>query len=68
MSENIFEFLVECAVEEVAAHLVRSEKLSETDALERIYHSNFYSRLKNRKTGLFGESRASLINLYSKCS
>ncbi len=66
MSDSVFEYLVECAVEEVAAHLVRSEKLSETDALDRIYHSGFYLRLKNRKSGLFGESRASLINLYNK--
>ena len=68
MSENIFGFLVECAVEEVATHLVRSEKLSEAEALERIYHSEFYARLKNRKSGLFDESRASLINLYNKYS
>ena len=66
MSENIFEYLVECAVEELATHLVCTEKRSETDALEQIYHSDFYTRLKNRKTGLFGESRASLIHLYNK--
>ena len=66
MSKEIFEYLVECAVEELASYLVKSEKLSETDALGRIYHSEFYKRLSSRKSGLFGESRASLIHLYKK--
>ena len=66
MSKAVFEYLVECAVEELASYLVRSEKLSETEALGRIYRSEFYKRLSNRKSGLFGESRASLIHLYRK--
>lgn len=66
MSEKVFEYLVECAVEEIAVYLVRTEKISEADALGRIYHSDFYARLTNRKTGLFGESRASLIHLFKK--
>lgn len=66
MSESVFEFLVECAIEELAANLVKVEHISETEALDQIFHSNFYTRLRNRKSGLFGESRASLINLYNK--
>lgn len=66
MSKAVFEYLVECAVEELASYLVKKEKLSETDALGRIYHSEFYKRLANRKSGLFGESRATLIHLYKK--
>lgn len=66
MSKAVFEYLVECAIEELASYLVRSEKLSETEALGRIYRSEFYKRLSNRKSGLFGESRASLIHLYKK--
>ena len=66
MSKAVFEYLVECAVEELASYLVRSEKLSEADALGRVYRSEFYKRLANRKSGLFGESRASLIHLYKK--
>lgn len=66
MSKAVFEYLVECAVEELASYLVKSEGLSETEALGRIYRSEFYKRLSNRKSGLFGESRASLIHLYKK--
>ena len=66
MSKAVFEYLVECAVEELASYLVKSARLSETDALGRVYHSEFYKRLANRKSGLFGESRASLIHLYKK--
>ena len=66
MSKAVFEYLVECAVEELASYLVKSERLSETDALGRIYRSEFYKRLFNRKSGLFGESRATLIHLYKK--
>ena len=66
MSKAVFEYLVECAVEELASYLVESARLSETDALGRIYRSEFYKRLANRKSGLFGESRASLIHLYKK--
>ena len=66
MSKAVFEYLVECAIEELASYLVRSEKLSETEALGRVYRSEFYKRLSNRKSGLFGESRASLIHLYKK--
>ena len=66
MSNAVFEYLVECAVEELASYLVKSEGLSETEALGRIYRSEFYRRLPNRKSGLFGESRASLIHLYKK--
>ena len=66
MSKSVFEYLVECAVEELASYLVKSAGLSETAALGRIYHSEFYKRLANRKSGLFGESRASLIHLYKK--
>ena len=66
MSKAVFEYLVECAVEELASYLVKSERLSETDALGCIYRSEFYKRLANRKSGLFGESRASLIHLYKK--
>ena len=66
MSKAVFEYLVECAVEELASYLVKSEKLSEADALGRVYRSEFYKRLANRKSGLFGESRASLIHLYKK--
>lgn len=66
MSKAVFEYLVECAVEELASYLVKSERLSETDALGRIYRSEFYKRLSNRKSGLFGESRATLIHLYKK--
>jgi len=66
VSKEVFEYLVECAVEEIAVYLVRTEKLSEAEALGRIYHSDFYTRLTNRKTGLFGESRACLIHLFKK--
>ena len=66
MSKAVFEYLVECAVEELASYLVKSERLSETDALGRVYRSEFYKRLSNRKSGLFGESRATLIYLYKK--
>ena len=66
MSKAVFEYLVECAVEELASYLVKSERLSETDALGCIYRSEFYKRLANRKSGLFGESRATLIHLYKK--
>ena len=66
MSKAVFEYLVECAVEELASYLVKSEKLSEAAALGRVYRSEFYKRLANRKSGLFGESRASLIHLYKK--
>ena len=66
MSKAVFEYLVECAVEELASYLVRSARLSEADALGRVYRSEFYMRLANRKSGLFGESRASLIHLYKK--
>ena len=66
MSKAVFEYLVECAVEELASYLVKSARLSETDALGRIYRSEFYKRLSNRKSGLFGESRATLIHLYKK--
>ena len=66
MSKAVFEYLVECAVEELASYLVKSEGLSETEALGRIYRSEFYKRLSNRKSGLFGESRATLIHLYKK--
>ena len=66
MSKAVFEYLVECAVEELASYLVKSERLSETDALGRVYRSEFYKRLSNRKSGLFGESRATLIHLYKK--
>ena len=66
MSKAVFEYQVECAIEELASYLVRSEELSETEALGRIYRSEFYKRLSNRKSGLFGESRASLIHIYKK--
>ena len=66
MSKAVFEYLVECAVEELASYLVKSERLSETEALGRVYRSEFYKRLANRKSGLFGESRATLIHLYKK--
>ena len=66
VSKAVFEYLVECAVGELASYLVKSEKLTETDALERVYHSDFYKCLAVRKSGLFGESRATLIHLYKK--
>ena len=66
MSKSVFEYLVECGVEEICVYLVRKKGYSEKQALSAVYSSEFYKRLQNRKSGLFGESRSSLIRMYEQ--
>ena len=66
MSKSIFEFLVECGVEEICVYLIRKKGYTEKQALSTVYSSEFYKRLQNRKSGLFGESQSSLIRMYEE--
>ena len=66
MSDRHFEFMVEDAVGNLAIALTRRERLAEKDALKAVYHSDFYRRLQNPKSGLYFESSASLVHLFMK--
>ena len=64
MSKAIFEYLVECGVEEICLYLISKKGYSEKKAMSEVYASEFFKRLSNRKSGLFGESQSSLIRIY----
>jgi len=64
MSEATLRFLVEAATADLALALAKRRKISETDALDIVYHSDFYKRLSNPQSGLCTESTASLVHLF----
>ncbi len=66
VSDKIFQALLEMAVTDLAAALAASEGLSETDALAAVYHSSFYDRLADARSGLCTDSTASLVHLFLK--
>lgn len=43
-----------------------AEGLSETGALAAVYHSSFYDRLADARSGLCTDSTASLVHLFLK--
>lgn len=56
------------AVANIAATLVRRKGISEKAALRQIYHSDFYTRLNNPKSGLCVESDAAQFDLFEAAS
>ncbi len=66
MSDRMFHGMVELAVGDLAVAVAKRRKCSPAEALKVVYHSGFYSRLLNPKSGLYCEGKASLVNLFMR--
>lgn len=47
--------LVEFAIQDLVAEIVKHNELSPEDAIDRLYHSRFFEHLTNPATGLYRE-------------
>ena len=68
MSDKMFQGMVELAIGDLAVAVARRRKCSPTEALKEVYHSDFYNRLLNPKSGLYFEGKAALIDLFMRQS
>lgn len=66
MSETMFNGLVELAVGDLATALTQRDHMTPAEALGRVYHSDFYRRLCNKKSGLYLDGPASLYHLFQQ--
>ena len=58
--------LLEFAIQDLVAEIVRREGLSPEMAMEKLYHSPFFAQLTNPATGLYRESAEYLYQSF-KC-
>ena len=48
--------LIEFAIQDLVAEIVRREGLSPEAAMDKLYHSELFAKLNNPETGLYSES------------
>lgn len=58
LTKNQLQFIINSDVEEMVKYLQDDYKLSTIDAFDKIYNSEIYQKLLNKKTGLYIESPA----------
>ena len=58
MSENEFQFVMDCDVETLVAFLQEDYDMPLSDAFEKVYSSKVFEKLKDRQTGLYLQSPA----------
>ncbi len=51
-------FLTELMIDDVARYLIEDKDISVMDALDIVYHSQFYDKLMDLETGLYYQSPA----------
>ena len=56
--------LIEFATQDLIAEIVDKENLSISEAMKKLYHSEFFKQLTNPDLGLYRESGAYLYNAY----
>lgn len=58
MKKAEFEFVVNHQVEDMVLYLMEDYGMSMKDAFSKIYSSDFYLRMQNKRTGLYRYSSA----------
>ena len=56
--------LIEFAIQDLVAEIARREGLSPEVAMDKLYHSDFFSKLNNPATGLYSESGGYLYAMF----
>lgn len=58
--------LIEFAIQDLVAEIVRREGLSPEMSMDKLYHSDFFSKLNNPATGLYLESGGYLYAMFAQ--
>ena len=58
------EQLMECITQDIIAFLVEDEGIDYTDAMNRVYLSQVYTKLLDEGTGLYLESSAYIYSIF----
>ena len=57
--------LIEFAIQDLIAEIVRQEGLRPEVAMDKLYHSDFFTKLNNPDTGLYLESGGYLYAMFA---
>ena len=58
--------LIEFAIQDLVAEIVRREGLSPEAAMDKLYHSELFAKLNNPATGLYLESGGYLYAMFAQ--
>ena len=58
--------LIEFAIQDLVAEIVRREGLSPEMSMDKLYHSDFFLKLNNPATGLYLESGGYLYAMFAQ--
>ena len=56
--------LIEFAIQDLVAEIVRAENISPESAMDLLYHSDFFSQLTRSATGLYREGAEYLYHCF----